>query len=545
MPKISELPAINSGSLDGSETVPVVKDGINYRATLSDAIFTAAPAASPFTGGRGLYGIIHTPFPAMSLNASLNEAIFTDDGRGFSIPAGVGNTYYVNFLSAYFDYSALEEGDLLTVFLEMTPGTGSFNPPAIDPNPGSNIVFSQRGTNLWVADIPVPAGGLTGATFSLVSSDAANVVEGRVLRYAVRKAGADDSFRQKDSHALDTWIATAMLAEGLGNLWPREHQDIPITAGDASERHLQYGIAAENGETLFGMFYAEADDGSPIILDRLYLQVPGGAAAHLESVADHPGVFAGYMRVADAALAANDYVGVYLDNAQSVAGGYTQKPGRLKKAQLYRTPPAVFGDTSRRLYRNEGKVLFENFDGQQQIGVPLFADEGDKVMIFDNHRYDTTNLASANTIPGGVGSSWRDTHYARLSGFDTMQPIYSTRDGGQNEPAIKLAGLPHVGGFVHGGQRRLQAPVLEVDGSTVSDPDIRRNFGWVEQVKWTEQTELLRYDNPTSAIANLTTVKTWTAVAGLSIAHQLDWLQLLDLEEVYGFMWSHDDYVNG
>lgn len=494
---------------------------------------------------RDAYGVLNMPNPSVMASAAFNQAVITNDGR-FSIPAGVGKVYYSQ-VSDHIPVVTLVPGDKILFIVELDAASGTTSAPTVLYQPGGVTVnFVNDMGRRWVCELTVPVGGLTSAVVRVTSTDAANPVTGKQLAYAISPANAVPYERQPEARAVEAWVQ-AGFPDGVGNMWPAEYSNYSVAIGVAANEKTVFGIQIGPLERVFAMLYVESDDGTPAIVDRLWLSassvidtpavVGPSQNAFLSPVAGRPGVYAGWANFY-LLTKASVYARVNIDNAQTVAGSYVQKAVVVKKVQVFRRPPASFVPANSMMWRNDGKIFFNNFNGQQAVALPIFAPgtDGKDYWIFQCRRYDKTG----DGVGGGVGSVWEEATNARRTDDNVFQPIYLVVDAGLNEFAMKAdswAADQHQGGNVHGGQQRTAPPQLYVDDVLQANPDIQKNFGAVNKVVWIETSQVMDRTTPAVPVADVVITKTWTGRT-FTIKVEVEFLQPLNMLTLYAFMYN-------
>jgi hypothetical protein len=491
-----------------------------------------------FPRERAQFGIINHPSPS---TMTANSASITAWGR-FSIPAGVGEDYRA-VPSSNFTFNQI--GARVLFFLTVDAGSGTHSAPSMSLSSTTlgtqNLPMVEEIPGLWVLEQTIPASGYSAATLTLVSTDAVNPITGGLMHFCIAPANASGLSMQRDARSLENWVMDD-YREAPGNLWPIEKATLPVTSGDTLEAMRVSGFTVAGGEEMLALVYAQAADGGPAIVDRLYMransQIPGTTLTEnifLEPVANHPGVYACWMKFT-AALGPTSYLELNVDNAQASAF-YTQQAIEVKAIQVYRRPPASFYTPSLLTYAASDGVVARNYNGLLDVYTPMNSLRGNEYMQWQSRRYDTTG----NAAGGGIGSVLEDVFYCRRSGLLDFAPVYRLTDTGLNEFAMKKddGTNENVGHNVHGGQARRASPVFEIDtgsGWVAKTADARADFV-CQKVRWTEYSSVYDRLNGTTVIANLDTIKTWEGRT-LKMAFSLTLLEEIDFLTCYMGMFS-------
>lgn len=484
-----------------------------------------------FPRDRRQYGIIAHPSPNVMTS---NSAEVTEWGR-FEIPAGIGEDYRA-VVSTHASFS--EAGSRALFFLTVDAGSGSHSDPAIQFISATlgteNLTFTEEISGLWVIEQTVPASGYSSVVCTLTSTDAGTAITGSLLHYCVSPVGANGFAMQRDAQSVANW-AMDDYREGPGNLWPIEKGTLSVAAADSLEAKRVNGITVDSADAVTVMIYAEASDGTPALVDRLYMRAVSETPSSsqnifIDPVAGHPGVYAKTVNF-NSLSGPSSYLELNVDNAQASAF-YTESAVEVQAIQAYKRPPASFYPPSLLTYNASDGLFASNFDGLLDVYTPMNSPTGDEYIQWQTRRYDTTG----NPAGGGVGSVLEALYYCRRSA-NYFAPVYKLTDTGLNEFALKKddGTNEHAGHDVHGGQARRASPSFKIDD--VSKTDTARADYRCDKVEWIEYTELYDRLDGTTVIANLDTTKTWEGDT-FKLLQEIEFLQDIDLLTLYMFLFS-------
>ena len=486
-----------------------------------------------FPRERNLYGIVYHPSPTTMTG---NNASITDWGK-FSIPAGVGQTYQ-SVVSTNFSFAI--SGARVLLFVVVSAGSGTHSAPVVRFTSAAlgtqNITMTQEAPGLWVVEQTAPVNGYTSILFTLTSTSATEPITGTLVHFSVSPAGAIGTVPQADAQSLASWV-TGGYQEGNGNLWPTEKASVSVPAGSSLVSRRVDGITVTNQDRLLVLVYAVSTDGTPALLDRLYIRAVSGtdisslANVFLEPVANRPGVYARWITFASLA-APSAYLEMNFDNAQAAAF-YPQKAITVQAIQVYKNPPATFTSPSSLTFPASDGIVAKSFDGILDVYTPMSSVSGNEYICWQSRRYNTTGSAAG----GGFGSVLEALYYCRRVDGSDFKPVYRLTDTGLNEFAMKQndGSDQNVGHDIHGGQARRADPVFRIDG--VAQPATTRADFYCQKVEWIEYTKIFNYTDGTTVIANLDTTKTWEG-ATFKLKQEITFLQTADMLTLYLFMLS-------
>lgn len=449
----------------------------------------------------------------------------TLSGKNAAIAAGAGARYLIrNSTSAR--QLGFREGD--RVIVRFAKISGTVRSAELNVTGQATEAFALDG-DVYTASFTVPAGE-PNINFDIENDDAGATLEIEQPHWKVDREG--------EAAAAAAFGAGEYLE---GNLWPDNKTGFDIATGALGFRE-QYGFTIGPGETRYIFVKVEKDaDASPATIYNLTARAATYSGStplvSIPAAYHEDGVLVGIL---DAETAGLTDVGLTLeikiDNRDSSA--HVAEDVVAERIAVFAEIPEVVADAVAPTFTPD-KIRVEHHDVLTNINTPYFSGTGIEYLREQLREYESGDYTN-----GGDGNTVGDFHLVERTGADAMKVLHEISDESVHDFAMRVryaSGTPTFVGHAHGYHARTDPARMWLDDVEVDDLTASIT-GWYDKFERHDFTELYKFGDAATTIANLTTKKIITP--GLRILDQeMTTLVDLDIEALYMAMFSVENDV--